>query len=97
MQRELGRLTHGPHKEQQGNGDERAPAEPSRAHLLEHPHVVQSAEGDEDEHHAQAEAEVAHPVDDKRLLAGSGRRRLVVEEADEVVGAEPHRFPAEVQ
>ena len=69
----------------------------ARAHLLEHPDVVQGAEGDEDEHHAQAEAEVAHPVDDEGLLAGRGRLGLVIVEADQVVGAEPHRLPAEVE
>ena len=97
VQRELRRLAHGPHEQQQGDGDQDAVAAAARAHLLEHAGVVEGAEGHEDEHHAQAEAEVAHPVDDEGLLAGRGRLGLVIEEADEVVGAEPHRFPAEVQ
>jgi len=97
MERELGRLAHRPHEQEQGDGDQHAVRGPSGAHLPEHPAVVKGAEGDKDQHHAQAEAEVAHPVDDEGLLPRGRRLGLVIEEADEVVRAEPDRLPAEVQ
>jgi hypothetical protein len=97
MQRELGRLAHGSHEEQQGDAHEDALTGRARRHLLKHSDVIERTEGHEDEHDSQAEAEVAYPVDYEGLLAGRGRLGLVIVEADEVVGAETHRFPTEVE
>ena len=59
--------------------------------------VVQRAEGGPDEHDAEAEAEVPHPVDDERLLARDDGGLLLVPEADEQIGAEPDRLPEDVE
>ena len=39
-------------------------------------------------------ADVADAVDDERLLAGVGRRSLLIPEPDQQVRAEPHALPA---
>ncbi len=58
---------------------------------------VERAVGRPDQEHAQGEAEVADAIDQKRLLAGRGRRGLLVPEADQQVAAQPDRFPEHVQ
>ena len=52
------------------------------------------AEGPEQQHQAEQEAPVPHPVHEKRLLAGRGRRLLLEEEADEQEGAKADSLPA---
>ena len=54
---------------------------------------IQGAEGPEDDEHAQQEAEVADTVDHEGLLARVGRRLLLIPEADEQIGTQPHAFP----
>ena len=49
--------------------------------------------GPEDQHDAQAEAEVADAVDDECLLGGVGRRAALEVVADQQVGAETDRLP----
>ena len=46
---------------------------------------------------AEQEAEVADPVDQERLQVGVDRRRPRVPEADQQVGHQAHRLPAEEQ
>ena len=58
---------------------------------------ARDAEQGPDQDHAQAEPEVADPVDDERLLGRSGGRRLLVPVADEQVRAQADRLPADVQ
>jgi hypothetical protein len=58
--------------------------------------VVQGAEGDEDEHYAQAESEITYSVDYEGFLAGGRRLGLVIGEPYEVVGTEPHGLPPQV-
>jgi hypothetical protein len=58
---------------------------------------VERPEVDPDEHDPEAEAEVADPVDDERLLRREGRRGLLVPEADERVAAQADRLPADVE
>jgi hypothetical protein len=55
---------------------------------------VDGPEGPEDQENAQEETEVADPVDHKGLFAGVAGGLLLIPEADEQIGAEPHAFPA---
>ena len=57
---------------------------------------VERAEVRDQGEHADQEGEVADAVDDERLLARRGAGTLlVVVEADQEVGAEPHALPAD--
>ena len=55
------------------------------------------AEGDEHEHDRQAQADVADPVDDERLLRRGGRAGLGLPETDEQVGGQADALPADVE
>ena len=59
--------------------------------------VADGAEGQEAEHDAQAEPEVADAVDEERLLGRLAGGGLVVVVADQQVGAEADAFPPEVE
>ena len=70
------------------------------AHQLSADHVswkFERAVGRPDQEHAQGEAEIADAIDQERLLAGRGRRGLLVPEADQQVAAQADRFPEHVQ
>ena len=64
---------------------------------LEDAGELQRADGDEDEEHAEGEAEVADAVDQEGLLAGLAGALLAEPEGDEQVRAEAHALPAEEQ
>src|SRR5205807_2305312 len=55
------------------------------------------AEDHEDEHDAQAEAEVADAIDEEGFFGRLARGWLIVVVADEQVGAEADAFPAEIE
>ena len=59
--------------------------------------VVQRAGVGDDQADAEDEAEVADPVDDERLHVGEDRGRPREPEADQQVGDQAHRLPAEEQ
>ncbi len=63
--------------------------------LREHRRVVERAEVREHEADAEHEAEVADAVGEERLEVRVDRRRPRVPEADQQVGDEPDRLPAE--
>ena len=95
VERELGGLADRAGEEEQRDERDRALVE--RPDPLEDLVEAQRPEVDPDHDHAEAEAEVADAVDDERLLGRSGRRRLLVPEADEQVAAQADRLPADVQ
>ena len=59
--------------------------------------VVQRAGIGDDQADAEDEAEVADAVDQEGLQVGEDRRRPLVPEADQQVGHQAHRLPAEEQ
>ena len=59
--------------------------------------VVQRAGIGDDQADAEDEAEVADAVDQEGLHVGEDRRRLLEPEADQQVGHQAHRLPAEEQ
>ena len=93
---QLRRLAARAHEEEERDGEVDVGAH-ARVGLGEDLAVVERAEGDPDEHDAEAEAEVAHPVDDEGLLARVGGRLLLVPEADQEVRAEADRLPEDVE
>src|SRR5660398_221402 len=97
MERKLGRLSHRPHEEQEGDGNGHPFTQGSTLHRMKDFCVIQSAQSDKDQHHAQAEAKVTHAIDDESLLARGGGGLLVIEKADQVVGAKPHSLPTKVE
>jgi hypothetical protein len=77
---------------QHGNGQvAHHPGVGERSGVVQGPDPVEHA-GD-----AEQEAEIADAVDQERLEVGEDRRRLLVPEADQQVGHQAHRFPAEEQ
>ena len=105
MKQELGGFAHRPHEEQQtGDGQgihlpgeevDRCPLD--RRRVREDRLVLDRVEQNEHGEDAQREAEIADPVDDKRLdRRGIGSRPLIPE-PDQQVGGEPHALPAEEQ
>ncbi len=95
-ERQLGRLADRAHEEEERDGQVGVGGD-ARVGLGEDLAVVQGAEGDPDQHDAEAEAEVPHPGHDEGLLARVGGRLPLVPEADQEVGAEAHRLPEHVQ
>ena len=61
----------------------------------EHRVVLDRVEQREHGEDAEREAEIADAVDDEGLDGGRVRRRLVIPEADQEIGGEPHALPAE--
>ncbi len=96
VERELGGLAAGAHEEEERDGGI-GPHAHRGVGLAEDGAVVQRAEGDPDQHDAQPEAEVPHPVHDEGLLARVGGGLLLVPEPDEEVRAEADRFPEDVE
>jgi len=71
-------------------------AEDAGQHLPLRPAVIRErkgAQGAPDRHQADDHAEVAHPVDDKRLVAGGGGTEPLVIEPDQQIGADAHQLP----
>ena len=96
VERDLGRLAGGPQEEEERDGRRRRPA--GREFFRrgrEDVSVVQRSERREDQKEAHRKAEVAHAVDDKRLLPGVGRGLPLVPKTDEQVRAEPNALPAD--
>src|SRR5680860_421380 len=65
--------------------------------LREYRGVIQAAGGGHDRRDAQYKAEVADPVNQKRLQVRADRALARVPETDQQVRHQPHRFPAEKQ
>ncbi len=105
MQRKLRGLPYRSHEEQERDDGVQAVGVSEDVHHLpdmgrhgrEDRVVVQRAEGYEYQHHAEAEAEVADPVHDERLLARVRRGLLLVPEPDKEVGAKADRLPEHVK
>ena len=103
VERDLGALAHG--ADEQAEGDEAGQRQAQRVgpgrqlrvggDAAEDLAEVQGAEDREQGEQPDQEAEVADPVDDERLHPGVGRPVLLVVEADQQVGAEPHPLPAD--
>ncbi len=102
---DLGAFPHGADEKAEGDegGDRHSqPARPVMREgdrriggdLREELAVLQAAELGEEGEHADEEGEVADPVDDERFLTRRWRDLLVVVEADQEIGAEPHPLPA---
>ncbi len=105
VQEELGRFAHGADEQQGTREVERRPGvaeeDPARARLRGD-HREQFGELDRAEHpehrqDAEGEAEVTDPVDHKGLDGGGTGGGLLVPEADQQIGRQPHPFPAEEQ
>ena len=99
MQRDLRALAARAHEEEERRHRHRAELAPllglQRPRALGQRERVESAEGIERGDHPEDEAGVPDAVDDERLLAGVGRALLLVPEADQQVGAQPHALPAD--
>ena len=90
---QLGRLARRPQEEEEadgGGGVLGGVAEGGQGG-----HVVERADGAEDQEHGDHEPEVADAVGDERLLARRRRRGPVEPEGDEEVGAGAHALPAQ--
>ena len=58
---------------------------------------IERAVSGPDQKYSQGKAEIADPIDQERLLAGGGRRRLFVPESDEQIAAQADGFPKHVE
>jgi len=106
VQRHLGALAHGTDEQQQadhrhhqvlGAAEQRHGPALDQMQVGEHLGVVQGAEVVQDAGDAEQEAEVANPVDQERLQVGEHRAGPLEPEADQQVGHQADRFPAEEQ
>ena len=91
VERELGRLAHGP--DQQAHGDRKGGCGIERVRLGKDLGVVQRPEAGEHEEDRDQEARVADAVHHEGLGGRLGRRHPVVVVADEQIRAEPHPLP----
>mmetsp|Transcript_15026 Transcript_15026/g.35416 ORF Transcript_15026/g.35416 Transcript_15026/m.35416 type:complete len:1189 (-) Transcript_15026:477-4043(-) len=103
MQRELGRLAHRTDEQADAGNAQQGPVRAREDHLGQDLRlgkglgVIQRAAKGQQQADAQDEAEVADPVHQEGLHVGEDRGRLFVPEADQQIGHQAHRFPAEEQ
>ena len=99
VERNLGRLSHGAHEQQDADrGDGGVAADKHSGlslgfDLSEYAGKVHGSKGSEDQEYPEHEAEVPDPIDDKGLLAGIGGTLPLIVEADQQVGTEPDSLP----
>ena len=97
MQGQLRRLRHrADQQEQADRGNDRA-AFGQLMHAVEEPTVVQHAQVQEDKESGEDHADVADGIHHERFATGKHRRRSLVPEADQQVGAESDTCPADDQ
>ena len=103
VQRELRGLAHGADEQTDADDRDQHPVGAGKAHgrqftgLGEHLAVVQRAGECRDQPDAEDETEVADAVDQKGLHVGEDGRLALVPEADQQIGHQADRFPAEEQ
>src|SRR6476620_8901811 len=98
MQRELRAFANRSHKEQQTNRGQRFLRIAAFVHQSEHAVVTSEtdrAEGREDQHDGETEADVTNTIDDKSLLGGIRGGSAFVVVTDQQIRTEAHAFPTE--
>ena len=103
MQRHLRGFTHRTDKKANAGNRQQHPVRARQLHsgelvgLFEHIRIVHGTRVGEQQTDPEHEAEVADAVHDKRLHVGENCGRPRIPEADQQVGHQAHRFPAEEQ
>ena len=103
MQRELRALAHRADKQAYADHGDQHPVGSGKAELCElaglgeHLGVVQRTAVGQQQTDAQDEAEISDPVDQEGLHVGENRTRLIEPKADQQIGNQADRLPAEEQ